>query len=102
MLPEPRQVDELEIDHLDLQVFGLGKHMLGRGLGFGYLWPGRDGHSEAHSSRCRVTRVLVPSRGACDDIGSAPSATRASNKGGRVTRAEDFLARSRGVPVGTV
>src|ERR1700737_3724732 len=63
MLPETRQVDELEVDDFDLQVFCLGEHLLGRGLGLSDLQPGRDGHGEALSSRCVSTPRLRPSRG---------------------------------------
>src|SRR5258708_296600 len=64
VLPQPRQVDELEVDHLDLEVFGLGKYLLGRGLGFGDLGPGRNGHSEPYSLWCHTdTRSYAFARG---------------------------------------
>src|SRR5579864_1624352 len=45
MLPEARQVDELEVDDLDAQVFGLRQHFPGVSLGVGNSRPGRNGHT---------------------------------------------------------
>src|SRR5206468_9042361 len=60
MLPQPRQVDELEVDHLDLKVFRLGEHVLGRRLGICNSWPGRDGHDGHSPSGVNTRRVRHP------------------------------------------
>src|SRR2546428_12063227 len=88
VLPQTRQVDELEVYELYPQVFRLREHGLRRGLRLRDFWPGGDGHREL--ALLSIHYAFVRRRaGTTDD---------ASLRSFRDSRRAIFLVGTRGLP----